>query len=261
MFFVLSKTLGILLEPLFLPYLCLILALLAKWRKRQRLTRILIVTATCLPGLYGFLPLSSLPLQVLENRIPRGELPSDNIDGIIVLGGFTANSEVAESRDTYGLIHSAERFTAALELAHKFPEAPVIFSGFSGKLVHQGWTEADHIRDLLDRIGEIENAQFEEESRNTYENATNSHNLLNPAANSQWVLVTSAFHMPRAVGCFEAAEWTGIIPYPVDYKTPKTGTIGVWSLVGIWHLRIALHEYVGLIVYTMTGRSSSLLPG
>ncbi len=261
MFFVLSKTLGMILEPLFLPYLCLSLALLAGWRRRRVLMRTLVGTAICLPLLYGFLPLSSLPLQILENRIPCGDLSAQKIDGIIVLGGFTGHPMVAESRNSYGLLHSAERFTAALELARNFPDAAVLFSGFSGRLVHDGWSEADHIRDLVGRIGGMGPVRYEEESRNTYENAVNSQKVLEPGPGTKWILVTSACHMPRAVGCFTAAGWTGIIPYPVDYQTPKSGSLDWWSLAGIPHLRSALHEYAGLIVYYLTGRSSALLPG
>ncbi|MEM1294796.1 MAG: YdcF family protein [Verrucomicrobiota bacterium] len=256
----LSKTLGILLEPLFLPYLCLGLALLAKWRRRMLLMRILIATAIGLPVLYGFLPVSSLPLQCLENRIPPGDISDREIDGIIVLGGFTSDAAVAESRQTYGLIHSAERFTGALELSRKFPDTPVLFSGFSGRLLHEGWSEGDHIRDLVDRIGGMGPILYEEESRNTYENAVNSRELLENSPGANWILVTSACHMPRAIGCFQAAGWTGVIPYPVDYQTPKRGSLRLWSLVGIHHLRSAAHEYAGLMVYSLTGRSEALWP-
>ena len=106
-----------------------------------------------LPVSYCFLPLSTLPLQFLENRIPRGDINSPHIDGIIVLGGFTGDGMVAESRQTYGLSSSAERFTAALALAQDRPTLPIVFSGFSGKLIPDGWSEADQICDLVARFG------------------------------------------------------------------------------------------------------------
>ena len=261
MFFVLSKTLGLLVEPLVIPYILLALAMLARWSRRRRIAFWLGAVGFLLPVSYCFLPLSTLPLQFLENRIPRGDINSPHIDGIIVLGGFTGNSMVAESRQTYGLSSSAERFTAALALAHDRPSLPIVFSGFSGKLIPDGWSEADQIRDLVARLGGLgRTVLYEEQSRNTYENAVNSREVLAASAGSRWILVTSASHMPRAIGSFTAAGWTGLIPYPVDYQTMPTGADGLWGVRGISRMRNALHEYAGLLVYYLTGRSHKLLP-
>ena len=261
MFFILSKTLSLLFEPLVIPYIVLALAMLASWRRRRRIAFWLFVAGLTLPVSYCFLPLSTLPLQFLENRIPRGDISNPHIDGIIVLGGFTGNSMVAESRQTYGLSSSAERFTAALALAHDRPALPIVFSGFSGKLIPDGWSEADQIRDLVAQLGGLgRTVLYEEQSRNTYENAVNSREVLAASTGSRWILVTSASHMPRAIGSFTAAGWTGLIPYPVDYQTMSTGTDGLWSVGGISRMRNALHEYAGLLVYYLTGRSHKLLP-
>ena len=99
MFFVLSKTLGMLLEPLIIPYLCLICAVLAFWLRRRLLGRFFVMTAILLPLLYGVIPLSSQPLQFIENHIKPADLAERQIDGIIVLGGFTGDGVVAESRN------------------------------------------------------------------------------------------------------------------------------------------------------------------
>ena len=117
MFFILSKTLGLLLEPLIIPYLFLAVGLFARWRRWRWIMRLAILTAIALPLGYGFLPVSSLPLQFLENRIARGDIGQRHIDGIIVLGGFTGNGIVAQSRDHYTLGGAAKRFTTAMTLA------------------------------------------------------------------------------------------------------------------------------------------------
>ena len=135
MLLVLSKTLSLLVEPLVISYFLLALAVLARWCRRRRTALWLFAAGLLLPVSYCFLPLSTLPLQFLENRITRGDINSPHIDGIIVLGGFTSNGIVAESRQTYGLSSSAERFTAALALARERPTLPIVFSGFSGKLI------------------------------------------------------------------------------------------------------------------------------
>ena len=262
MFFILSKMLSLLLEPLVIPYLILAIGVIARWRRWRWIMRFSFTTAIALPLLFGILPLSSLPLQFLENRIPRGEIGAKHIDGIIVLGGFTGNGVVAESHNQYGLNASAERFTAAMVLARQLPQTPILFSGFSGELIQRGWRESDNIRDLIHKLGGLNTTVlYEENSRSTYENAVNSRQVFAAEPGMNWILITSANHMPRAVGSFAAAGWTGIIPYPVDYQTPKTGHTSSWSIRGgILLLRQSLHEYAGLLVYYLTGRSTNLLP-
>ena len=262
MFFVLSKTLGLLLEPLIIPYLCLICAVLAFWRRRRMLGRFFVLTAIFLPLLYGVIPLSSQPLQFIENHIKPADLAERQIDGIIVLGGFTGNGVVAESRNQPSLGPAAERFTAALQWHQKFPDKPLVFSGFSGRLVPKGASEADIVQQLLDDLTiDQTHILFENESRNTYDNALNCYNLMAPAPGSHWILITSASHMPRAIGSFRAAGWSGILGYPVDYQTPETGFSQYWDIgYGTGLIAKALHEYAGLLVYWLSGRSTDFLP-
>jgi len=262
MFFILSKTLGLLVKPLILPYLCLILAVLAKWRRRRRISQMFVAVAVLLPLLYGIIPLSSQPLRYLENHIKPANLDGRQIDGIIVLGGFTDDGVVAESRNQPTLGPAAERFTAALEWHQKFPQKPLIFSGFSGRLLPKGMSEDQIVRRLLtDLMIDQRFILFEDTSRNTFENAQNSYKLMMPAPGSHWLLITSASHMPRAIGSFRAAGWSGILAYPVDYQTPKTGYSAVWNIGrGTGFVGTALHEYAGLLVYWLSGRSSAFLP-
>ena len=145
---------------------------------------------------------------------------------------------VAESRQTYGLSSSAERFTAALALAHDRPALPIVFSGFSGKLIPDGWSEADQIRDLVARLGGLgRTVLYEEQSRNTYENAVNSREVLAATAGSRWILVTSASHMPRAIGSFTAAGWTGLIPIRLIIKQRQPAPMDYGALDGISRMR------------------------
>jgi uncharacterized SAM-binding protein YcdF (DUF218 family) len=262
MFFILSKTLGLLLEPLIIPYLFLAVGLFARWRRWRWIMRLAILIAIILPLGCGFLPVSSLPLQFLENRIARGDIGQRHIDGIIVLGGFTGNGIVAQSRDHYTLGSAAERFTAAMTLARAHPNTPILFSGFPGESIQRGWRESDNIRDLVNQLGGLsQTVHYEENSRNTYEEAVNSRQFLAAQPGTNWILITSANHMPRAIGSFAAAGWMGVIPYPVDFQTPKTGYADLWDVdQGVSLMRQALHEYAGLLVYYLSGRSATLLP-
>ena len=262
MFLILTKTLTLFLEPLVIPYLFFTFGIIARWRRWRWVMRISFIFAITLPPIYGILPLSSLPLQFLEGRVARGEIGQKNIDGIIVLGGFTSNGVIAKSHNQYGLSSSAERFTAAVALTHQLPQTPILFSGFSGALVPRGWQESDTVRDLIHELGGLNTAVFyEEKSLNTYENAVNSRQIFVASPGKNWILVTSANHMPRAMGSFAAAGWTGIIPYPVDYQTPKTGYTSLWDISsGVSIVRQSLHEYVSLLIYYLSGRSTTLLP-
>ena len=262
MFFILSKTLGLLLEPLVIPYLCLICAVLAFWRRRRFLGRFFVTAAILLPLIYGIIPLSSQPLRFIENRIKPADLADRQIDGIIVLGGFTGDGFVAESRGQANLGSAAERFTAALQWHQKFPSKPLVFSGFSERLLPDGANEADIVKQLLNNLAiDQTHILFENKSRNTYENALYSYGLMAPTPGSHWILITSAAHMPRAIGSFRAVGWSGILGNPVDYQTPETGYSRYWDIEhGIGLIGAALHEYSGLLVYWLSGRSTAFLP-
>ena len=262
MFYILSETLSFLIEPLIIPYLFLAIGAISYLQRYRWIMRLSFTTAICLPLFYGFLPITSLPLQFLENRISRGDIKEKHIDGIIVLGGFIGNGVIAKSHNQYGLNASAERFIAAVALARQMPKTPILFSGWSGQLAHPGWHASDSIRNLVDQLGGLGTTiLYEENSRNTYENAINSRQIFAVEPGTNWILITSANHMPRAIGSFAAAGWTGIIPYPVDYQTPKDGYINLWNIGrGVSIVRQSLNEYVGLLVYYLTGRSTALMP-
>jgi len=263
MFFIISKILKIFIQPVIQPFLLLLAGLLCRLFKNQRWARIFTIGAVILPLLYGLVPLSHIPLQFLENRFDVPILEGQPLDGIIILGGHTGYGEISKNRGQAQLNGAAERFTTALHLHHKFPDLPILFSGFSGALVHKGWSENQTIKRLLADLGMAEspNILFEGTSRNTYENAIHSETLLSPQPGSFWILVTSASHMPRAVGSFRKAGWTGVIPYPVDYQTLPSGFPNIWNLPhGLRMMEIVFHEYVGLFAYWLSGKTQTLFP-
>jgi uncharacterized SAM-binding protein YcdF (DUF218 family) len=262
MFFILSKTLNVLLEPLFHPFLLLIIAGLARWLRKPRLKATCLTLAVALPLMYGFLPLSETGLRFLENRFAQPDLAGRPVDGIIVLGGHTGSGLVSEQRNQPQQNRSVERLTAGLMLHRQYPDVPLVFTGFSSALVPRGWSPAKMIQQILDDLGVPDDRiLFEGRSRNTYENGVFTRDLVLPQPGARWILVTSANHMPRAVGAFQAAGWRGIVPYPVDYIT-GTKQNEFYNLPGgIGKVRTLLHEAAGLIVYRLTGRGSDFLPG
>jgi len=261
MFFTLSKSLAILVEPLAYPYLLLTVAAIMRWRRRRRMMKLCVATALLLPLLYGVLFLSRAPLQYLESRYDIPALSGAPVDGVIVLGGHTAFGDISESRNQPQQNRAADRLTKGLMLHRTNPGSTLLFSGFDGRLTAAGWSEAETIRRLVAELGVANDGIiYESTSRNTYENAINSLAVAVPQPGARWLLVTSAAHMPRAKGAFAAAGWDSIIPYPVDFQTGTTSS-DIFDLeLGTDAVRTWLHEYVGLAVYWATGRSATLIP-
>ena len=199
---------------------------------------------------------------VLEDRFPPYRSLQAQVDGIIVAGGIV-NPVLTVDRGQVSIGGGAERLFAMAALAKKYPQAKLIFTGGSGTLLHQDKKEAHFVGPLLDQLGVAPGRViFEDQSRNTAENVTFSLPLAKPKAGETWLLVTSAFHMPRAVGAFRKAGWD-VTPYPVDYKTRgETEPPLQFNFAhGMGSLGGALHEYVGLLIYRLVGNTDELFPG
>lgn len=210
----------------------------------------------------GISPLANWTILPLEERFPR---PSsiEGFDGIIVLGG-AVDTIVTGARGDTALTTSGERITITARLAKQLPDADVIHSGGQGFIVASQATEAEGAARLFEDFDiPADRIILEDASRNTWENAVLTKDLVNPTSGQTWLLVTSAYHMPRAMGVFEAAGWTGLTAYPVDYRTrgeadKMLGFSGASK--GLRRFDLAFREWVGLIVYRLTGRSASLFP-
>lgn len=211
---------------------------------------------------FTVVPVDDWLLGALEHRFPP-QMPdmADPPEGIIVLGGVIDPVKSAKS-GIPAIGSGAERFTEMLHLARKYPSARVIFSGGSGRLTDREYKEGDAARDLVERIGlSATRFSFESEARNTIENAMYVSRLFPPQPDKSWLLVTSAFHMPRSVGVFRRMGFN-IIPYPVDFRTEKDGEIGFgFDMVGgLSRASLAIKEWVGLTVYWLLGRTDSWFP-
>jgi uncharacterized SAM-binding protein YcdF (DUF218 family) len=102
---------------------------------------------------------------------------------------------------------------------------------------------------------------LEEQSRSTHENAVYAKEMIRPTSGEKWVLVTSAYHMPRAVAAFQAVDWP-VIPYPLDYRIdPETGLRPDFSLLdGLSASTLAGKEWAGLVGYRVMGWTRELFP-
>lgn len=223
----------------------------------------LIGVAMALVLFFGFIPVGPLMLNWLEYQYEKPEKLPANISGIIVLGGMF-DGHLSRETGEIAANSNIERMICFTELAKKYPNARKVFSGGSGDISHPDASEADVARAYLDRIGMDEKSVFYDmDSRNTYENAEFSKELMNPTEKQNWVLITSAFHMPRSVGIFEKLDWN-VIPYPCDYNTTSKATdvfgTPLDAMRNFRMLNIAVKELIGSVVYYVTGKTAFILP-
>ncbi len=262
MFFALSKILWLCLQPSSLLVILLFAGIWARAAGRQVGGRRMILASALGLTLAGLTPLTDVLIAPLENRFPRPDLGSAPIDGIIVLGG-AEDGRTGGTRELMGLNEAAERMTETVALARRLPAARVVFSGGSAALFETRVAEAETAGRLFAALG-IDPARLvlEGASRNTDENARFTRALIPKRAGERWLLVTSAWHMPRAVGSFRSAGFEPV-PWPVDYRTARDidyfrSTSGIPD--GLKRLDFIAKEYAGLVVYWLTGRSPVLLP-
>ncbi|MEN8981991.1 MAG: YdcF family protein [Planktotalea arctica] len=256
-FFILSKLSGLALQIETWLVIGMIVSLIAGRFARPRFARWSgSVTLAALLAVCIF-PIGDILLRPLEAEFPPRTEPA-HIDGIVVLGGIEDQRATAAWGDPQ-LNEAAERLTAAAALAIAHPEARLVFSGGSGRLRNTvlGQPKIPSVAvDFFVSLGiDPDRITWEDQSRNTAENARFSYEFAVPASGETWVLVTSAFHMGRALASFEAAGWDDIIPYPVDYRTGSFSDGIGWNLsdnLGI--LNIAIKEWVGRFAYPLTGR-------
>jgi uncharacterized SAM-binding protein YcdF (DUF218 family) len=262
MFFPLSKILGFFASPSNLIISIGILGLLLLPTRFARAGRALAFASLVMLAILGLSPIGNALIIPLEARFPRWDATHGAPDGIIVLGG-AISPDVSAARDELALNEAAERLTVAAELARRYPAARVLFSGGSGALIYDEGAEAAFALRLLEALG-IPGTRIilEDRSRNTVENAILSKASAQPKPGERWLLVTSAHHMPRAIGVFRKAAFP-VEAYPVDWRTRGADdALRPFATVGDGLRRsdTAVREWVGLAVYWLTGRSSELFP-
>lgn len=264
--FTVSKLLALLLQPSSLAVLAILAGL---WLMRRgaasKAARRLVMGGVALLIIGGFTPLGNVLVLPLEQRFASVPPPSatDRVDGIILLGGFE-DGWVSAGRPGLGLNEAAERVTEGLRLALRHPEAKVVFTGGVGRILGYDVEATGPVADFLLEAGvHKDRLILEGRSRNTYENAVFTQQLVKPKPGQRWYLVTSAFHMPRAMGLFRKAGFD-VVAYPVDYRTR-----GIEDLTrfferipqGLLRLDLGVNEWLGLIAYRALGRTDELFPG
>jgi uncharacterized SAM-binding protein YcdF (DUF218 family) len=262
MFFVLARILGFLALPSNFFITVGLVGLVLLCTQFTRFASWLVVTSLVFLALAGLSPFGTALILPLEDRFPPWDSSRGPPNGIVVLGGMIA-SDVSAARGTIALTDAAERITATAELARRYPTARIVVSAGSNALIFDEGVEAQFAVAQLIALGVAhDRIAAEEQSRNTIENAVFSRLIANPKPGERWLLVTSAYHMPRAVAAFRAAGFP-IEPYPVDWHTRGAADL-LWPFPVFWwglqRTDTAVHEWIGLVIYRITSRTTELFP-
>jgi len=262
MFVILGKIAWLVLQPLSLVLLLGLLGLLLGLTRWQKTSRGALLAAFALLALCGFTSFGSLVIQPLEARFQRPATVPATITGIIVLGGGM-DADINDVRHGHELNRSGDRFTEALRLALLYPQARVVISGGTGVLFAGTDPEAAAGARFFADFGiAADRITLEPRARNTEENAAFTKQLLAPQPGETWLLVTSAFHMPRAAGLFRKAGFP-VVPWPADYLSPGNEIFRLkldQPAENVAVTSIALREWLGLAAYFLTRRIDELLP-
>lgn len=265
MFHLASKVFWLFAQPSSLAVILIVagLVVLAVTRRR-RLGSALAWSGLALLLVGGLLPVGNYLVLPLEERFAGAPLPPPNepVAGIVILGGFE-DGWVSGGRAGLAVNEAAERLTEGVRLARRWPDAKVVFTGGVGGLIARGSDAAGPVGDYLRDVGIAqERVVLEPEARNTFENAVFTLRLVEPKAGERWLLVTSAFHMPRSVGVFRKAGFD-VTAVPVDYRTrDRRDLIRVFDSVpdGLKRFDLGVREWIGLVAYWLAGRTDRLFP-
>ncbi|MDI9409814.1 MAG: YdcF family protein [Candidatus Pacebacteria bacterium] len=264
--FVMSKIYWFVVNPVTLLLVLAVVGLVCLWLDRHRSAKILLTLLVAVMVSLYLLPIGQWVVGPLESRFSAVPLPPQ-VTGIIVLGA-SVDPTLSRLRGQPVINDSGERILAVARLSRQYPQARMIYSGGSSSVVfNRDDREADYAALVLADMGVASSRlEFERNSRNTFENAVYCKALAQPKPGEVWLLVTSAIHMPRAVGLFRGQGFA-VVPYSVDYRTaPWTGGVQDYlapgGLVdGLQALKSGGKEWVGLLAVWIFGQSSELFPG
>lgn len=263
MFFLASKTLGVLLIPSNLMSIIGALGLILFCTGYRSYGRKLVFFSVASFVICGFSPVGNMLLVPLEVRFPPWNPENGGPDGIVVLGGVI-DQDLSAARGVPVFGNGADRIVAAASLARLYPQSRIVYSGGNSNISPgDASNEADYASLIFESLGISRNRLLlEKHSRNTQENAEFSKALATPKPDERWLLVTSAYHIPRSIGVFRKIGFV-VEPYPVDWKTRGQSDILAIPdrfLAGIQITDIAVKEWIGLVAYRMTGKANEVFP-
>ena len=260
MSFYLSKILWLIVNPFNIFILITLFTMFLYFINSRRLSLIIYLINFIFIALISFLPIGSYLTYIIEKEFHTNTKIPERLDGILILGGAT-NPLLFKEFDQISLNGSAERLVESVMIIRKFEKAKVIFSGGSGIVNRSDLGHSQVAKLFYKKMGvDISKIFFEDKSRNTHENIIYSKKIAKPKKNENWLLITSAFHMKRALLIAEKNNWK-FIPYAVDFKNIKEFklTPNLNLLSNLNSFQSGLHEWLGLVSYYLMGRTEKFL--
>ncbi len=252
------RALGGFVDPsavLVIAVLASAIAMIIRYRRLAMFTQGI---AVAIVVLFGILPGGTMLALPLEKRFPANPPLPNAIAGIIALGG----TERLSQSEAWGqpTLSDPTPIAALIALGRRYPEAKLVFSGGAAARDLPALTESKIVSDFLEELGAGgSRILYEDRSQNTFENAAFSRDLVRPRPEENWILITEAISMPRAVAVFRHAGWN-VIAFPAGYLTNGEATVGIHLLKELSLASMALHEWGGLIVYRLMGYTDGFLP-
>jgi uncharacterized SAM-binding protein YcdF (DUF218 family) len=251
MFFYLSKLLTFLLLPITWLFALLIFVLLTRnplFKRRALITFAIALYVFC----NGFL--ASEFMRAWEVPAVADETLGTYDAGIVLSGMMSYDVKLKKNQ----FMHGVDRLLQAIQLYKKGKIRKIVFTGGSGSLTYPDMKEGIYVREFLLQLGIPQEDFFiESESNNTHENATFTKPILDKEfPNGKFLLITSAYHMRRSIGCFKKAGIT-VTPYSTDryagerkmafdfFFIPNVDALDVWQA--------AIHEMSGYMIYKVAG--------
>ena len=260
MSFYLSKILWLIVNPFNIFIFITLFTMFLYLINFRRLSLIIYLINFIFIALISFLPIGSYLTYIIEKEFHTNTKIPEQVDGILILGGAT-NPLLFKEFDQISLNGSAERLVESVMIIRKFEKAKVIFSGGSGIVNRSDLGHSQVAKLFYKKMGvDINKIFFEDKSRNTHENIIYSKKIAKPKKNENWLLITSAFHMKRALLIAEKNNWK-FIPYAVDFKNIKEFklTPNLNLLSNLNSFQSGLHEWLGLVSYYLMGRTEKFL--
>lgn len=264
MFISAAKLFWTIADPLNLTLILLIIGTSLMWTRWRRLGLWLTSMITVWLLALAVLPLGSWILAPLSERYARHVIAHVTADGpvtgIVLLSGGAVDLRISAKMGHAVPGQAADRLAEFMRLARAYPNARLLICGGNARRgKHPSQREGPAIADYLVARGlSRDRLMVDDRSRDTYENAKFGAELAQPEPGQRWLLVTSAWHMPRAMAVFQAQGWP-VIAAPAGVRdTPFRLRFKLND--GLKQIRIAWHEYLGLVAYRLNGRIETLWP-
>jgi len=255
MFFLFSKVMWFVVSPDSLIVIIFSVGIIMIWRNHYLWARYIFTVLFVIVITIAAIPVGDFLLIPLETKFPSN--PEINkLDGMLVLGGAEKAKE-SMFWDQVVVGEAVERNLTFMKYARKYPDAKLIFSGGSSSISGSNYTDASVARRMFkEQDIDISKIIFEETSRNTYESIVNSKKLVQPNENENWIVITTAWHMPRTMNIFCKVGWT-VTPYPVDYLSIPGETLYFnWGFASnLKTLKLAIKEWLGIFSYSLLNKS------